>query len=352
MKLLRRNSILAGGIALLLGLGLLLAAAALPRPLQSQRQAERWAGESGKRFKQFTCVLSPGQSLDLETIYRFRSGASDKIAASDFELPAGGSAFCDAWSVGGTLKVGGPRGRFDAAALSVGGRFFNFHPMPLLSGGYLSETDVMKDRVVLDEQLAWMLYGSTDLTGVTVEIGGLDFVVVGVVAQPDDRFTRAVSEGGPTLYMDFENRALTSADGVVCYEVVLPEPVKGFARSVAEDPFATRGLVVENTGRFSFGASMQRLRSIGKLGTRTTAVTFPVWENAAIAAETACALLRFAALLCLIWPAVLLIAALRLLLRFGGKKLKSGGRAAKEAMLDRRDAHRMRVISRKGSHTK
>ena len=352
MKLFRRSSILVGGIALLLGLALLLAAALLPRELQSQRQAERWAGESGKRFKQFTCILSPGQSLDLEAIYRFRSSAADKIAASDFELPAGGSAFCDAWSVSGTLKVGGPRGRFDAAAMAVGGRFFDFHPMPLLSGGYLSERDVMKDRVVLNEQLAWMLYGSTDLAGMTIEIGGRDFVVVGVVAQPDDRFTRAVSEGGPTMYMDFENRALAGADGVLCYEVVLPEPVKGFARSVAEDPFAKQGLVVENTGRFSFGASMQRLRSIGKLGTRTTAVTFPVWENAAVAAETSCALLRFAALLCLVWPAVLAIAALRLLLRFAAQKLKSGGRTAKEALLDRRDAHRMRIISRKGSHSR
>ena len=173
-----------------------------------------------------------------------------------------------------------------------------------------------------------------------------------MVAQPDDRFTRAVSEAGPTMYMDFENRALAGADGVLCYEVVLPEPVKGFARSVAEDPFAKQGLVVENTGRFSFGASMQRLRSIGKLGTRTTAVTFPVWENAAVAAETSCALLRFAALLCLVWPAVLAIAALRLLLRFAAQKLKSGGRTAKEALLDRRDAHRMRIISRKGSHSR
>ncbi len=352
MKLLKRKSIIIGCAALVLGLALLVSASAITKPLQDQRQAERWAGDSGKRFKQFTCVLSPGQDLDLETIYSFRSGASEKIAATDFELAEGGSAFCDAWSVSGTVKVRGSRGRFDAAALSVGGKFFDFHPMPLLSGGYLSETDVMKDRVVLDEQLAWMLCGSTDLAGVTVEIGDREFLVVGVVAQADDRFTKAVSEGGPTLYMDYENRALADGSGVSCYEVVLPEPVKGFAKSVAEDPFAKLGLVVENTGRFSFGASMRQLRGLGQLGVRTTAITFPVWENAAVAAETSCALLRLGALVCLVWPAVLLVAALRLLLKFGGNKLKTGGRAAKEALLDRRDAHRMRIISRKGSHTK
>ncbi len=352
MKLLKRNSILVGGVLLLLGLILLIAAARLPRPLQSQRQAERWAGESGIRFRQFTCVLTPGLALEPEAIYRFRAGAAEKIAATDFSLPAGGSALCDAWSSSGTLKVSGPRGSFDAGALAVGGRFFDFHPLKLLSGGYLMESDLMKDRVVLNEQLAWLLFGGTDLAGTTVQIGDAEFVVVGVVAQPDDRFTRAVSEGGPALYMSYDRRNLLASGGVTCYEVVLPDPVKGFAKSVAEDAFGTQGLVVENTDRFSFTASLQRIRSIGKLGTRTSSVVFPSWENAAVSAEVSCALLRFAALLCLIWPAVLAVAWLRVLLRLGAQKLRRGGSAAKEALLDRRDAHRMRIISRKGSHTR
>ncbi len=352
MRFLKPGRLISGGVALLLGLALLLTAALLPRPLQSQRQAERWAGESGLRFRQFTCILSPGQTLTPEAIYSFRSAAADKIAASDLELPQGGSAFCDAWSVGGTLKVRGPRGSFDAGALAVGGRFFDFHPMELLCGGFLTESDVMKDRVVLSEQLAWLLCGSTELAGTSVEIGGREFFVAGVVAQEDDRFTRAVSEGGPTLYLHYENRALTGESGVTSYEVVLPEPVRGFARSVAEEPFAKQGLVVENTGRFSFASSLQRLRGVGKLGTRTTAVTFPVWENAAVAAENACALLRLAGLLLLVWPAMLLAVALRALLRLGAAKLRSGGRNAKEALLDRRDARRRRIISRKGSHSR
>ena len=351
MKLMRRSSLIVGGVLLLLGLALLLTAARLPAALQDQRQAERWAGESGKRFKQFTCILSPGQTLTQETIYAFRSAAADAVAASDFELSEGGSAFCDAWSVGGTAKVTGPRGSFDAGALAVGGRFFDFHPLRLLSGGYLTESDLMRDRVVLNEQMAWLLFGSTELAGQTVAIGQRDFIVAGVVAQESDRFTRAVSEGGPMLYLQYENCELTGETGVTCYETVLPEPVKGFARDVVDKAFAKLGLVVENTGRFSFAASLQRLRGVGKLGTRTSAVTFPVWENAAIAAENACAFLRLAAMLLLIWPAVLLIAGLRLLARFALGKLKRGGSAAKEAILDRRDAHRRRVISRKGTHT-
>ena len=43
-----RNQLIVSGIGALI---LLLTAALLPRPLQSQRQAERWAGESGQRWK-------------------------------------------------------------------------------------------------------------------------------------------------------------------------------------------------------------------------------------------------------------------------------------------------------------
>ena len=337
---------------LLLGLALLIAAARLPLPLQSQREAERWAGGSGKRYRQLTAILTPGQTLEQGDVYSFRTTAMDKITASDFEIPEGGSALCDAWSVTGTLKVSGPRGSFDAAGIAVGGSFFDFHPMPVRSGSLLSDADVMHDRVVLDEQLAWMLYGSSDLAGQTVQIGQGDYFVAGVVAQPDDHFTRAVSDRTPTVYLSYESRSVLSGSGTASYEVVLPDPVKGFAKAIVESAFASKGVVVENTDRFSFASSLGRLRNLGTLGTRTTAVIFPSWENAAVAAETTCALLRGAAIVCLIWPAVLLIAALRLLARAGIRRLKSGGRAAREALLDRRDERRMRIISRGGSHSK
>ena len=150
MKLLNRGNLIAGIVALLLGLALLLTAALLPRPLQNQFQAERWAGDSGGRFAQFDCILAPGKELEPSAIYGFRETALNKLAASDDGLPADGSAICDAWSAGGTLKITGPRGSFDVSALAVGGRFFDFHPQSLLSGVFLAESDLQKDRVVLE----------------------------------------------------------------------------------------------------------------------------------------------------------------------------------------------------------
>ena len=345
MKLLRRGTVIAGGILLLLGLILLFTAARLPGPLADQRQAERWAGESALRFRQLTALPAAGQTLEPDDILKFRNTAAEKIEKANMELPAD-SALCDAWSQGGTVKVAGPKGSFDAAGLAVGGRFFDFHPLALRAGGYLTEGDLMKDRVVLDEQLAWMLYGSTDLAGLTVRIGEQDFVVCGVVARANDRFSRTVTELGPTIYLDYSARSLLGDGGALCYEVVLPEPVRGFARGVVADSFGKLGPVVENTDRFSFANSLRRLRTIGTLGARTQAVAYPSWENAAVCAETWCALLRGIGIACLAFPAGALIVLLYRLRRGGAKEAKRLWAAGKERLLDLQDRRRERARAR------
>ena len=345
MKKYKLGPVIAGGILLLLGLALLLTAALLPRTLADQRQAERWAGDGALRFRQISAILAAGQALEPEDVLRFRETAAEKIEKANLDLPAAG-ALCDAWSQSGSVKVSGPRGSFDAAALAVGGRFFDFHPYALRSGGYLSESDLMKDRVVLDEQLAWMLYGSADLAGLTIRIGEADFVISGVVAQPDDRFSRAVTALGPTVYLDYSARSLLSAGGAVCYEAVLPEPVKGFAKGIMTDSFGKLGLVVENTDRFSFSNSLRRLKTLGALGARTEAVAYPGWENAAVCAETWCALLRGAGLVCLLWPAAVLLTLLHRLRKGGVKEAKRLWAEGKERLLDLRDRRRARALAR------
>ena len=346
MKLRKRVAV-AGGVLLLLGLAALLIAASLPRSLQSQRQAERWAGESGLQFRQLSCVLSTGQTLEPDTVLSFREKAAKAVAEANLDLPSDGS-FCDAWSVSGTVKITGARGSFDAAALAVGGRFFDFHPYALRSGVALSESDLMQDRVVVDEQLAWMLYGSTELAGMRVQIGEAEYLIAGVVAQPDDRFTRALGERAPTVYLDYTNREALEESGTVCYEIVLPEPVKGFAKRTVEDTFAKLGMVLENTGRFTFWESMKRLKNFVTLGTRTQVVAFPAWENAAVCAENACALLRGAALACFVYPAAALLLILFRLRKAGAGKAKRLIAAGKERLLDLRDRRRARARSRSG----
>ena len=75
------------------------------------------------------------------------------------------NVYTDAYCAFGKTSVTGDHGSSDASVVAVGGNYFLFHPLDLVSGTYFSESDVMHDRVVLDETLAWKLFGGSNLTG-------------------------------------------------------------------------------------------------------------------------------------------------------------------------------------------
>lgn len=76
-------------------------------------------------------------------------------------------------------------------AVGAGGNYFLFHPLTLLSGGYISDEDYMADRVVLDAQTAFNLFGSSDVAGMEVTINGRTFPIAGVVQSESDFATNA-----------------------------------------------------------------------------------------------------------------------------------------------------------------
>ncbi len=299
------------GILLLMAAACLIARHVLAGSQQSQRQAERWAGESGERFMQFTCFFTQDALKDLESVYALRQKYGDKFAEADIEAPPGGSLYCDAWSTTGSVKISAEHGSATTAVTAVGGSFFDFHPLSLRSGVYPRQSDVNKDRVVLDEVLAWMLFGSPDVAGMQVDIGGRPYEVAGVVQREKDKATRLFAEDGPMLYIPLETwLGMNSRAGIDCYEAVLPEPVDGFTQTVLEENYSVGdGVLQQNTGRFTFGASIAQMKKFGTRGVRTSAAILPYWENAARYVEDWCTLLAFLAMLLLVYPAICALAA-------------------------------------------
>lgn len=299
-------SLICCGVLLILAAACLIARGTLAKTQQSQMQAERWAGESGQRFMQFTCFFTQDQLKDLESVYALRQKYSDKFAEADLEPNPGGSLYCDAWSTTGSVKIASEHGSATTSVVAVGGSFFDFHPLTLRSGGYLRQNDLMKDRVVLDEVLAWMLFGSPYVAGMQVDIGGKPYIVAGVVQRESDKATMQFAEDGPMLYIPFESwLTINSKAGIDCYEVVLPEPVDGFTQTVLEGNFSVGdGILQQNTDRFTLGASIRQMKKFGTRGTRTSAAILPYWEHAARYVEDWCTLLAFLALLLLIFPAI------------------------------------------------
>ena len=204
--------------------------------LLSQSAAERWRGENELAFAQVSCFMPESAPLSEEQIYKFRTDMVAKLDEASLKHGVDGQLIHDAWSAFGKVKISLGRKNAEVNAVAVGGSFFDFHPLTLVSGTYLSPGDLMKDRVLLDRDCAWLLFGSDDVAGMDFEINGQPFVVAGVIKREDDRFSAKAYTDGMGIYMSYEaySRLNTSA-AISCYELVMAEPVEGFVyRAVAE----------------------------------------------------------------------------------------------------------------------
>ena len=308
----------------------LLARRHIAKSVSAAYQAERWAGESGMGFTQFSFFFGSGGETGLEQIYGLRQKLSESFVNEGLQQAGAGDLVCDAWNAMGRLHVSCDRADSDAEAMAVGGSFFDFHPMELLSGSYL-RADSQPDQVVLDELLAWLLFGGSNVSGMTVEIGGQPYQVVGVVRQDDSKAVQQFRSASPTVYLPYTTYQSMASAGITCYEIVLPEPVAGYGEGVLEENFPVgNGVMQKVTGRFSLTASWELLKHFPMRGTQTQAVALPYWENAARFEENRCALWLFAAIWLLAIPgvcAVFMLVWLWLLARKG--LIKAAPKAAR-----------------------
>ena len=350
MKPFTKRVLIVNAALLVLALSCLLASLSLSGTLESQKAAERWAGESGEDFAQLSCFMSGSDSLELSQIYSFRQALENRLTEESLELPEGGRPYTDAWSAMRGANVSGEHGNATATAIAVGGDFFFFHPLRLLSGSYIAEGDYADDRVVLNRELAWRLYGSDNLAGLTVEIEGVPFVVAGVIDRDGDAASQKAQDASMTLYMSYTAycRLRGESAAVSCYELVMPEPVRGFAENFMREKFPLGGgELVQNSGRFGIEGSWGVLREFGTRSMRQTDVAYPEWENAARYLGDWCALLLAVAIVLAVCPAVTLCVALGFGLvhgrRYLSKKLPALVGGAADRARQRRYARRRAV---------
>ena len=292
-------------ISLALTMGILYSA----RMLGSQSEYLRWQGAGPLPFSQFTCCMPLDGRLTLKDIYQFRTDMIKAFADNSIELPFG-NGFIDCWSAEGSAKVYGERNNGSASVIAVGGEFFSFHPLKLANGSYFAENDLMRDNILLDEDLAWLLFGSTNLEGMTVHIFDMPFRISGVVAREGDYASKKAYTGGLGLYMSYDAYLDMSGEenfGLTCYEVCIPNPVKGFALNLISSKFPIgKGEIIENSGRFSFSNLLRTALRIPSRSMHGTAY-YPYWENAARYAETTSAIFLFFALVIGLVPGVALL---------------------------------------------
>ena len=210
---------------------------AVKSALLTQSAAKAWRGSSEMRFAQVSVFLPEDEKTDVNSIESFRRTLDQALVDASLEAPEGGSLYTDAYSGTATVSVVSGKTSLSVKTIGVGGDFFLFHPLTLRSGSYLSGSDYMPDRVLLDEELAWALFGSYDVAGMSIQIGERTYPVAGVVHREDDFASKEAYQDGPGMFMSYEALNAISETKLGCYEIVMPDMISGYAESVVKDKF-------------------------------------------------------------------------------------------------------------------
>ena len=301
------------------------------RMLLSQQAAERWQGDSDMRFAQISCFRPVGQEVGLSQIESFRAGLDGALSEVSLETTETLRLWTDAYSALTTLRVQGTKTTIETDAFAVGGDFFFFHPMTLLSGSYLSESDLARDRVVLTRELAWALFGAVDVAGMEIVIDGAPYLVAGVVDPDSDPASTAARAGGLALYLHYDQAYEYAEKSISCYELVLADPISDFAKNVVETRFPELGEVLENSRRYELGQIWTLLTDYGRRSMNVSGILYPTWENAARYTEDMMALFLVLTLLTALLPVGVLIALAVIAVR----NLKARGKRVANRLRDR-----------------
>lgn len=307
-------------IALLMLIGGLAAACVgknISGQLKEQQLANRWSDTDD--FVQLSCFFPTGEGIDVSQIPMLDAMLAQAMqdAAVDTKEDAGRS-LVTAYSTQTSLGISSDRGEATVRAYGVSKDYFLFHPLELLSGTYFTSDDVNQDGVILDELVAWQLFGSYEVAGLFVEIDGQPYPVRGVVRSNHGAYSEAAGEETASIYVDYALLADPEygSPAIDSLEVCIQNPVKSFGADTLKNTLLNSfGMseeqyeIVDNTHRFSFVNNWKRLGEFGRRSMRISDIHYPAWENRARACEDVRTLLEVIRLLLWIYPLVVLIQA-------------------------------------------
>ena len=345
---------ISGGISFIIFLILCFIANHLGQGQEAQMMAERWSEK--KSAAQVSCFFSVNMQISEDRIREFEhsidAALADASVIQESENPSA-RLWADASSAGGKITISSDKSTIQADAIGIGGDFFLFHPMKMLSGSWFSGNDLMQDYCILDQDAAWQLFGSNDVAGMTVYIGGIPHIVTGVIQRQEGRLTEAAGLDSTLVYVSYKTLSeLGSCNGINHYEIVMPNPVTDFAYNYVNENLGDSGNeteVVENSSRYSF---LSRLKLIPQFGTRSMngkAIIYPYWENVARGYEDILALITLFELLFLLYAVVLAVIFFVIWWRHKGWTIKEKVLYVKDKVERKGERIRAKRLARKGN---
>ena len=262
----------------------------------SQQMAKRWS-EKGD-VTQISCFFTREANVQRERILALEHALDEALEQASIVIESendGARLWADAYSATGRVPASTSRGTITVKAMGVGGDFFAFHPQELLYGNYFYESDVNQDYVVIDEEIAWQLFGGIEVNGKMIDVNGKPHLIAGVIKRPQGKMDQAAGLTESILYMSYQSlENLGEIEPISYYEIVMPNPIKDFGMNMLKEALmmdVSQVDYVENTGRFSYANSLKLLQQFGYRSMNGKAIIYPYWENVARGMEDRLALL-------------------------------------------------------------
>ena len=257
------------------------------------------ADQSVVPFGQVSVYYGKNTAFSKDDVYSRRAALESQLEQNSITAPSErGRVYLDCYSGEESAVVRTERASVSVTLMPVGGEFFYFHPLTLVSGCYLPAEGDLLSNVVLDEYAAWQLFGALDVAGMEVTVGDQVYTICGVVKKPSEPAAAEAYGDTPRVYINEAGYGLYSRVGLsfTSYEVLLPEPIKNFSLSLVKTALGVNEtnpdiIVRSETDRFSFRMLLSSVRGFFLRVMRRDAVIFPFWENAALVAESKCILL-------------------------------------------------------------
>lgn len=321
-----------GGLALA-GALCMLFTHTISQNLTSQQAAERWSG-GGVRYAQISAFFTSNATIDESQVNSYRSAMQKSLEeASITSDNKKGRLWIDTYTAKTETQVTLGKRSQKVNVIGVGDDFFLFHPQNILSGYYFQKDEPTKDRVLLAEEVAWQIFGSSDIEGMDITVGGKNCKVAGVYRPDEGRIEDYAMGSQPTIYVPFELlKQLDEEAGISTYEILLPNPVRQFAKNMVLKNIAGVDLstnqgsevdleelpveIVENTNRFSYIRLLEIVKDVGFRSMDRGDMEYPYWENIARAKEDYAALYMILMVLFFIFPVAAIV-------RYGIRRFKS-----------------------------
>ncbi len=297
--------------------------------ISMQSPEKRWS-DDGSAYAHIAVYFPETQSITLEDVDSYRNSLNLYIKEDGIEVKEGSRAYIDAYSAYGNVEIS-VTDRNTSCKTDVtycGGDYFFFHPAEFLYGSGFGEDDTMRDKAVIDENAAWMLYGSTDICGKYMMMGDKMFYICGVVRS---------TEKNLNIYVPYNDKNNAEEKHITCYETVYPDLISDyaykkvmslvnedtlFADEESEKDDTSSADVINITDRFDISNIFGVVCSYGKRSMQTNAIIYPDWENECREAEDFCAL-------AMVWVVIWIIISVCLALKwFAGDVVSAAVRFA------------------------